>query len=396
MANISGMRATEGLNKINQDRRVVDMAEKIALLDPNEAPFVTVLKMAKKNTRKVYNPKFNWIEDDLLGYYANTKSSVSAASKAGDAGAIAVDDNTIIRVGDILFAPTTGEYMLATGIGSEGAVNVIRGYGDSPCTTTIASGAVILDIGPAMEEGSSNRGAKSTQTVSKHNFTQIFRTPVEITGTLAASKLYGGKDASYQRRKALIEHKRDIANAMYFGRMHEDATGAKVRRTMGGIFGFMADSDSHAFNNSTAKLTYANFDSYVARKAFAHGSSDKLMICGGNMATVVNSWAEKKLVTQVGKDKTFGVSISNLITTYGNLNVMYDPLLDAAGMSDRAMILDMDNVAYAYLDGRDTKLNTNIQAPDVDGETDEYITECSLEFKLPKTHFLVTGAYIGE
>lgn len=387
MANISGMRATEGLNKINQDRRVVDMAEKIALLDPNESPFVTILKMAKKNIRKVHNPKFDWLEDDLLGYY-----TYSNGGATNSATTVAVDDGSIMRVGDILFVPTTGEYMRVTAV-SANSLTVARGYGGSS-PAAVADDAIILNIGPAMEEGSTNRGAKSTQTITKHNFTQIFRTPVEITSTLAASKLYGGKDASYQRRKALIEHKRDIANAMYFGRMHEDATGAKVRRTMGGIFGFMADSDSHAFSEAGTKLTYANFDSYVARKAFAHGSSDKLMICGGNMATVVNSWAEKKLVTQVGKDKTYGVNISNLVTTYGNLNVMYDSALDKAGMTDRALILDMDNIAYAYLDGRDTKLNTNIQAPDVDGEIDEYITECSLEFKLPKTHFLVTGAYI--
>lgn len=392
MANISGMRVTKSnTNGINQDRRVVDMAEEIALLDPNESPFVTILKMAKKNTRKVYNPKFDWLEDDLLGYYAHTTDSVATG-----AGSIPVDDSSIMRVGDILFVPSTGEYMRVTAV-STGSVSVSRAYGkkENENFTTIGNGEIVLNIGPAMEEGSSNRGAKSTQTVSKHNFTQIFRTPVEISGTLAASKLYGGKEASLQRRKALIEHKRDIANAMYFGRMNEDYSGAKVRRTMGGIFGFMADSDSHAFNNSTSKLTYANFDSYVARKAFAHGSSDKLMICGGNMATVVNGWAAKQLVTQVGRDKTYGVSISNLVTTYGNLKVMYDSALDKAGMADRALILDMDNVAYAYLDGRDTKLNTNIQAPDVDGETDEYITECSLEFKLPKTHFLVTGAYVS-
>lgn len=389
MANVSGMRVTNGLNKINQDRRVVDMAENIALLDPNESPFVTILKMAKKNTRKVYNPKFDWLEDDLLGYYTYVATAVSSAA----ATSLAVDDGSIFRVGDILFVPSVGEYMRVTAV-SANTLTVARGYGGSTAAAAIPLDAIVLDIGPAMEEGSANRGAKSTQTVTKHNYTQIFRTPVEISGTLAASKLYGGKEASYQRRKALIEHKRDIANAMYFGRRYEDATGAKVRRTMGGIFGFMADSESHAFSANGTTLTYANFDSYVARKAFAHGSSDKLMICGGNMATVVNSWAEKKLVTQVGKDKTYGVNISNLVTTYGNLNVMYDSALDKAGMTDRALILDMDNIAYVYLDGRDTKLNTNIQAPDVDGETDEYITECSLEFKLPKTHFLVTGAYI--
>lgn len=391
MANISGMRVTKSnTNGINQDRRVVDMAENIALLDPNESPFVTILKMAKKNTRKVYSPKFDWLEDDLLGYYTYVATAIASA----DTTSLAVDDGSIVRVGDILFVPSVGEYMRVTAV-STNTLTVTRGYGGSTKATAIPLDAIVLDIGPAMEEGSTNRGAKSTQTVTKHNFTQIFRTPVEISNTLAASKLHGGKEASYQRRKALIEHKRDIANAMYFGRMHEDYSGAKVRRTMGGIFGFMADSESQAFSSAGGTtLTYANFDSYVARRAFAHGSSDKLMICGGNMATVVNSWAEKKLVTQVGKDKTYGVNISNLVTTYGNLNVMYDSALDKAGMTDRALILDMDNIAYAYLDGRDTKLNTNIQAPDVDGETDEYITECSLEFKLPKTHFLVTGAYI--
>ena len=85
--------------------------------------------------------------------------------------------------------------------------------------------------------------------------------------------------------------------------------------------------------------------------------------------------------------------MKNLITGYGDLKVIYDPLLADGYHTGYGMVIDTDNVRYAYLQGRDTKLNTNIQAPDVDGVIDEYITECSLEVKLPKTHLLITGAY---
>ena len=73
MTNITGVRTT---NNILQNRRVVDMAKQIALLDPNEGPLLSFLKLAKNNSRCVYNPKFEWLEDDLM----ETWSSVTAVS----------------------------------------------------------------------------------------------------------------------------------------------------------------------------------------------------------------------------------------------------------------------------------------------------------------------------
>ncbi|MEG1997378.1 MAG: DUF5309 family protein, partial [Clostridiales bacterium] len=78
------------------------------------------------------------------------------------------------------------------------------------------------------------RGIKSTQEMVCYNYTQIFRTPIGLSNTEKASKMYGGRDQDYQRKKAGIEHVRDIANAMYFGQRKEDTTGSTPRRTMGG------------------------------------------------------------------------------------------------------------------------------------------------------------------
>ena len=70
MVVVSGVRTTQN---IEQARRVVDMAKEIALLDPNESPFVTFLKVAKRGTRVAYNPKFEWLEDDLLQITATSQ-----------------------------------------------------------------------------------------------------------------------------------------------------------------------------------------------------------------------------------------------------------------------------------------------------------------------------------
>ena len=62
MTNISGVRTT---STILAARRPVDMADQIALLDPNKAPFVAILKNVAKKKRVVYGPKFNWLEDEI-------------------------------------------------------------------------------------------------------------------------------------------------------------------------------------------------------------------------------------------------------------------------------------------------------------------------------------------
>ena len=381
MTNITGARMT---NTIASARRMVDMAKDIALLDPNEGPFLPCLKVLRQDTRVVYNPKFEWLEDDLLETWSAVNGAVNSSATS-----IAVDDGSIFRAGDILRLPATGENVLVTAV-STNTLTVVRGYGST--AASIADDATILNIGPAMAENSNLRTVKSTQESNGYNYTQIFRTPIALSGTEAASMLHGGKDRAYQRRKASIEHKRDIARALYFGQRKEDLSGSAPRRTMGGLVQMLGSNNTVTFNSSTNKLTYRNFDNVVAKEVFRHGSQNKLLIAGPNLAAAINSWADKKLVTDVDKD-TYGLRVKNLVTTYGDLKVIYDPLLDGAVYDGYGFVVDTENVRYAYLDGRDTKLNVGVQSPDLDGIVDEFLTECSLEVRLPQTHMVITGAY---
>ena len=385
MANIAGVRTT---SNIQQARRVVDMAKNIALLDPNDSPFVTFLKLAKQDVRVAKAPKIEWLEDDLIGAATQVDNN-SGISITTSSTSIAVDDGSIFSAGDLISIPAKSLVYRVTEVNTN-TLTAIQ-FGTSVASGTIADNSVVLKLGNAMEENSSAPAARTTQEVACYNYTQIFRTPVSFSGTELATELYGGKDRAYQRRKKALEHKRDIARAMYFGVRKEDTTGSTPRRTMGGLLSFLTEST--AFDSSTQPLTYANFNKYVAQPVFSHGSKDKLLIAGPNLMNAINVWSEAKLVTEVDPAATYGIRVKNLITGYGDLKVIYDPLLADGYHAGYGMVIDTDNIRYAYLQGRDTKLNTNIQANDVDGVIDEYITECSLEVKLPKTHLLITGAY---
>lgn len=392
MANISGARLT---TNITQERRVIDMRDQIALLDPNEAPFVTILKRIKGDggTRKVYSPKFEWLEDDYLGNSSTITGTLDASGTS-----VTVGDGSIFRPYDIVNVPSTGENMLVKSVATN-TLTVVRGYGSTEGTATTSSGDVILVIGNAQIENSLNRERRSTKEVAKYNYTQIFRTPFELSNTENASKLYGGKDVNYQRKKALVEHKRDIALSMYLGQKKEDSSDG-VRRTMGGLVEFISSGSnvlefSSASGGDNVPFTYKDFIVNVAEPAFRHGSDTKLLIAGTTTMAAITAWDIDKIMTKVGKDVSFGVSVKELITPFGTLDIIYDPLLSGAIYGGYGFIIDMENVNYAYLDGRDTKLFTNRQENGQDGIIDEYITECSLEVRLPDTHFLFTGAYVA-
>ena len=144
----------------------------------------------------------------------------------------------------------------------------------------------------------------------------------------------------------------------------------------------------------TVNFTWKLFNEKVAKKAFLHGSSSKLLIAGGTTSAAMDAWAIDKCYLPVDEE-IFGLHIRKMVTTYGELKVLWDPLLDMCGYSDYGFILDMDKIKYVHLQNRDTKLNVDIQENDIDGVMDEYITECSIEVKNPDAHFMFSGAYVG-
>jgi hypothetical protein len=84
------------------------------------------------------------------------------------------------------------------------------------------------------------------------------------------------------------------------------------------------------------------------------------------------------------------MKISTWVTAFGTINIVHNPLFveDYAGY---AFLLDMESFMYRFMNNRDTTLQTNIQAPDMDGEVDQYLTECGLQRAQSPKHSLILG-----
>ena len=91
----------------------------------------------------------------------------------------------------------------------------------------------------------------------------------------------------------------------------------------------------------------------------------------------INEFARGQLETVVGQS-TYGVKVSKYVTAFGQINIVHVPLF-VGNYGGHAFLLDMDCFKIRTMNNRDTKLFTNVQAPDVDGQIDQYITECGLQ-----------------
>jgi hypothetical protein len=105
----------------------------------------------------------------------------------------------------------------------------------------------------------------------------------------------------------------------------------------------------------------------------------------------LDSWATAKLHL-LSKDETYGIAAKEWVTTHGRLIVIeMKELFTGTKYGGYAAMIDMESVRRCYLQNRDTKLETNIQAAGTDARQDQYISEVSIQLANPEKHRLLTG-----
>ena len=371
---IRGQRTTKN---INQDRRKVDMSERIALLQPSKAPLVVLTK--KLNSKSTINPIFNWMEDDLDARWGEVDEGSTVGSADNEFG---VEDPNIFNVGDIVKVPDTGEIMRVTNVDtSNDEITCDRGYGTTSAQD-IDDGSDIVIIGSAHKEGGSAPEALSTKVSTINNYTQIFKTSVKVTKTQEASELYGGSDRNHQRKKKGIQHSVDIEKAGLFGEKSEHVSGDEVIRTTAGVLSLI-EGNAQTYDAS-GELTEDEFEKEWLEELFRYGNDKKTLFASARLISIINSWGRDKLHMETGEE-TFGLSVYKYLSAHGELNIVKHPLLENE-YSNWGIALDIENVRWRPLQGRDTSLETNIQGNDDDYYLDQYLTEGGFEVKLPETH----------
>jgi len=371
------------------NRAVVDMADKIYLLEPNAAPLYVLV--SKLNKRVAINTNIQWMED-VLNPSWTTLASATCASSATLYVSIGTDH--YFNVNDLVKVPSTGEIMLITRVaGLADALTATRGYAGSTAANAAASADIVI-IGSAFEEGSANTALStvSTQPTLQSNYLQIFRKSVEITKTYANVELYGGADRPYQRKKKGIELMRDLERAFLYGKPSTANGTSHTIRTLGGI-------ENYITTNSTAAggaLTESEFEGFL-RTVFRYGSNTRYLFAAPIILSVVSLWAQGKL-QMFPKDKTYGIAISQYTSPHGTINLVKELMLENAGgvsstsnYGGYAFAVELEDVIYRYLQNRDVQMETEIQHPGDDYYKDQYICEVSMEFHNEQKHGVLTG-----
>ena len=388
MANVQVARSTyqaitgEGI-------QVREIGDRIALLDRDVTPLL-VMSINAKRKKPSKSPRIEQIEDDVRGLWDYHASNATISSVATG---ILVSDGTLFAAGDLVAVQKANsssaaeEIVRVTAISSN-TLTVTRNIGGAGADSINVNQALRI-IGSAFAEGADLGSVRSTTKTTITSYTQIFREPIKITGTMQATEVYGEPDEEYQIAKAQIELKKSIEAAGLWGRASESlAAPASVRTTMGFKSRVSTNVNDMA---TTATLTKWNT---VSETAFRYSQHRKLLIAAPAVHSGINYFAQNALQTQV-ESTVFGVNIKRLVLPHGELLLAPNWLMEAgvaaqAGYNDEFYIIDLEAVTLYYLNGngvnRDVALYRDVVKAGADATTHEVRGELAWIFVNEKKH----------
>lgn len=255
------------------------------------------------------------------------------------------------------------------------SITISRSFGTTVATAMVDGDGIYI-VGNVNEENSGARNVNTTQSAKSSNYTQIFKTTIAVSGTEKEANLYGGKDLPYQRAKKGTEHALDIERAFWWGeKASTTGTNGHPMRSTGGVLEFIEGGNSYV-QNQGGILTAPDFNTFL-REGFTYGNDSKVLMAGGLVLQAINEFARGQIQMRP-LERSYGMQISEYVTPFGKINIIHNPLFveDYAGY---AFLLDMESFKYRYMNNRDTKLLTNVQSPDADGQIDQYISEVGLQ-----------------
>jgi len=384
----AGIQGLRGTGQFSTDFRPTNYREYYTLLEPNgSAPLNALLSMAQSEATD--DPKFNQFQDELpdrtlvidhgAGYTTETTLQLTSGSQVG-----------YVVTGTVIVNPRTGEVMRATANGDTGAYTIVvtRNIGGTAYTITDVDDLIIA--GHAAVEGGDTPGALSFDPTMTYNYTQIFKTAFQLTGSTANTHFRTGSKETEYTNKALKLHMTDIERTMFWGKRSEvNGSTAQPLRYTGGILTTLSQILDGDTQTTAGTITEEAFDDYLIGTVFAFGSKEKIAIGGATVAGHLQKFGKNRWSPSV-VDNTYGVNITRYATMAGSLNFMLHPQFrQMPQMANMLVILDLPYLRYRHMANRDTQLLKDRQGNGTDGKIHEFLTDCGLEFLQNKVHTVI-------
>ena len=436
--------SNDALGILTTDRRRFYLRENVTKeLWTSVTPFTTII--SNKGTERVPDPDFrmfnhrsgfvrqymdiaagamDWAVNGSAGNLSNTARGVE--NKTG-LGTNAAADNSLI--GLVFEAWHGGNYLGVASVRSVAANGDVTfvSLGNPRAANNQAldfpQGTRLVVMGSAIGEGQTSPEPFHDELELVHNSSQIFRTPLEITGTLHEASLRGySKELARLRMEKNREHKMQKERAFLLGNRvpgilanpfadnaqagtHTvDADGKTVRTTMGIVSALYrhgsaveTDDNQNIFHRAMATYNNSRFiDDMEKVFYYIPVSGYKTALCGPG---AMSYWS--KIATEgFLPESSMRVTVSDLQldklkfyfrwleTPHGMLKLVQAPGLRHE-YRNHMVILDEANVGHIKY--RDMYYATNIKTENnYDGQKDEYFSDEGIRIDLLETHKLFT------
>ena len=280
------------------------------------------------------------------------------------------------------------------------------------------NGIEVLIIGNAAQEGQVGAALAPYQPpLNLRNYTQIFRTPFQFTGTVLKTGLRYDRTGPYKdkAKDATLQHAEEMEKAFIFGvqQLYLDPTSGLPTRLTGGIEWYLqqwesgtvygntaavndSDDTKRIINNVTSSgaMNLSTYNGYMERlfRVTSNKAQEKLVLCGSGFLARVNDMFTGKGILHINQEakERFGWDIVSHLLPWGTVHYKTAPLFTQnANLRNSALFLDVWNLVYRYMDGRDTTLLKMRQPNNADYREDEWLGEAGLELRFPESHMFI-------
>jgi len=312
-----------------------DVSDLVAFLAPFETPLLDVLG---GSDRPATNVKHEWLEDTLNP--TTDVVSTAVASATGQSG-LNVAHSEYFRLGDII--QLDSEAMMVNSVFEANTIGVTRAYGGTSASAHSA-GATATIIGNAALEGEDTDEDRTTRQVRKHNYCQIMKVGVKISGTAqAVGWLTTGDKLADAKIMRLRELLRDLEKTIVLGRTDVSTIGSDTaRRSMAGIVCSLATNVA-----SCATLTESALGNLL-QLCYNQGSRDvDLIVAPPKQKRIISSWNSSRI--HVTNDANAYRSVVEVYESdFGSQRVIMNRWLP----DDMALVLDSSRIKVVPLRGR--------------------------------------------
>ena len=365
-----------------------DVSDIITLVSPFETPLLDHLGDPQREASSTVH---EWLEDALL---PNSDAvDDGSLSNPTTLTTFTVENGDRFRVGDQIRLRGKGEIMLVTGVSGDD-LTVTRQYGGTSAVSVVDDDPIDI-LGNAALEGDDAPAARFAARSRKQNYTQIFTSSIEVSGSqLAASTIGVADEMDWQKQERLRELLRDLENCVING-IAPAATqqgSATVRRTMNGIIPlidtniYQVGSGPIPAGGGTGEDLLTEDVLNAALRAVWGGSSGRIdtIVCNGFQKRRINSFIASSQRFSM-RDTAFKQMVDVYESDFGVCRVV----LSRWAPADTILLLDSSRIAVMPLGGR--AFHFKPLAATGDAESGQVIGEYTLEFRNENAHAILNG-----